>query len=154
MPVAPDYNVIVPNLLWVGSHPERSGEVAGILASLKAAGAGAVLTLTERPLDAAALSQVGLAALHVPVENYGAPTLEQLRTGVAFIDQGRTRGSPTLVHCFAGIGRAGTMAAAYLIHGGASVDDAIAEVRRRRHSSCVESSAQHAALEEFARAKK
>ena len=151
MTVTPEYNVIVPDFLWVGSHPARAGRLDLVLAGLHQRGVRALITLTEKPLDTLALEKAGLLSLHLPVENYGAPSRDQLDEGSAFIDASPTRGGPTLAHCFAGIGRAGTLAAAYLIHRGASVDDAIEELRQKRHSSCVESAAQRAALDDYAR---
>jgi atypical dual specificity phosphatase len=54
------------------------------------------------------------------------------------------------VHCQAGIGRTGTMLAAYLIGTGMSAEEAIAIVRRRNPHS-VESDDQRTFLEQYAK---
>ncbi|HEY66798.1 MAG TPA: dual specificity protein phosphatase family protein [Thermoflexia bacterium] len=70
--------------------------------------------------------------LHLPTVNDEAPTLEQLRAGVAFIAEEIARGGGVYVHCGAGVGRAATMAAAYLISTGLTPDRAWARIREVR----------------------
>ena len=70
--------------------------------------------------------------LHLPTVDDAAPTLDQLREGVAFIAQEIAQGGCVYVHCGAGVGRAATMAVAYLIHTGLSPEQAWAQVRRVR----------------------
>ena len=63
-------------------------------------------------------SDAGIAPpryLHLPVVDDHAPTLEQLQTGASFMADEIARGGGVYVHCGSGIGRAATMAAAYLI---------------------------------------
>ena len=79
--------------------------------------------------------QAGVASdrhLHLPVEDDAAPTLEQLRSGSEFIAQEIERGGVVYVHCGSGIGRAPTMAAAYLITTGLTADEALARIRAKR----------------------
>lgn len=52
------------------------------------------------------------------------------------------------VHCTAGLGRSGTMAAAYLVARGATADDAIATIRAFRPGS-IETEAQEDAIRLF-----
>ena len=54
------------------------------------------------------------------------------------------------VHCGAGLGRSGTLIAAYLVSQGAAPDDAMAQVRSARPGS-IETLEQEAAVHEFAR---
>jgi protein tyrosine phosphatase (PTP) superfamily phosphohydrolase (DUF442 family) len=70
--------------------------------------------------------------LHLPVVDDQAPTVEQLRTGADFIAEEIARGGAVYVHCGSGIGRAATMAAAYLISTGLSADEAWASIRAAR----------------------
>lgn len=53
--------------------------------------------------------------LHLPTVDGTAPTLEHLRQGVEFIQQEIDDGGAVYVHCEAGVGRAVTMVAAYLV---------------------------------------
>jgi dual specificity MAP kinase phosphatase len=67
--------------------------------------------------------------LWLPTQDDHAPTLDQLRTGVAFIRQAIEVGGKVYVHCASGVGRAPTMAVAYLISTGLSTDQSWALVR-------------------------
>lgn len=89
------------------------------------------------------------AYLWLPTHDDHAPTLEQLHTGVAFIRQVIEQGEKVYVHCGSGVGRAPTMAAAYLVSTGLSTDQAWALIRRTR-PFIKPTRPQLAALEEFA----
>lgn len=85
-----------------------------------------------------------------PIHDMHAPSLDDL---VALIAQLRTRldsGDGIVVHCGAGIGRAGTIAAAILISHGMAVDEALTHLRASRLSAGPQTSAQERILEEFA----
>lgn len=71
--------------------------------------------------------------LRLHVTDFFAPSLEQLATGVAFIADCCANDLPVLVHCRAGVGRAPTTAAAYLIaHRQMSVPAALAYLASAR----------------------
>ena len=70
--------------------------------------------------------------LHLRVIDDQAPTLEQLREGCAFIAEELAEGGTVYVHCGSGIGRAATMAAAYLISTGQTDQEAWALIRASR----------------------
>jgi len=70
--------------------------------------------------------------LHLPVVDDQAPTLEQLRTGADFVAEEIARGGTVYIHCGSGIGRAASMAAAYLISTGLTADGAWACIREAR----------------------
>lgn len=116
------------------------------LETLRGHGIGALLTLTETALPAAVLDRHGIANLHIPVDDFHAPTTMQMLDAIAFLDQARSAGTPVAVHCLAGQGRTGTVLAAYLIRGGISAADAIAEVRAVCPGA-IESAPQMAALQ-------
>jgi len=120
------------------------------LAWLKERGIGAVLSLTETPLDLGALERHGMEWLHLPVDDLTAPEPEQLDRALAFIDRQRVLGRAVVVHCRMGQGRTGTVLAAYLIRIGQMPVEALHELR----SICpgaVGSAVQERALEAFAR---
>jgi protein tyrosine phosphatase (PTP) superfamily phosphohydrolase (DUF442 family) len=70
--------------------------------------------------------------LYLPTVDDAPSTLEQLRAGVDFIAQEIGRGRGVYVHCGAGVGRAATMAAAYLTSTGLSPEQAWARISKVR----------------------
>lgn len=68
------------------------------------------------------------AYLWLPADDHSDPTPEQLLLGAQFIDTAVRNGQTVLVHCKMGIGRSPTLAAAYLILTGLSVDEAIRRI--------------------------
>lgn len=70
--------------------------------------------------------------LHLPTVDDEAPSPEQLREGVAFIAREVAEGGGVYIHCGAGVGRAATMAVAYLVSIGQTPAQAWAMVRRVR----------------------
>ena len=69
---------------------------------------------------------------HLPTIDDQAPTLNQLERGVEFIYQVLSKGGKVYIHCAGGIGRAPTMAAAYFIHQGMGLEEAIALIKKSR----------------------
>jgi hypothetical protein len=69
---------------------------------------------------------------HLPTIDDDAPTMEHLHQGIAFIQQAINAGGKVYIHCAGGIGRAPTMAAAYLMSTGQTLDDAIAQIKAKR----------------------
>lgn len=116
---------------------------------LGAVGVAQLVTLTEHPIAAEALAEAGLEGHHLPIEDYQAPTRQQLEQFIQIVEQAREDERPVTVHCLAGIGRTGTMLTAWFIHEGMSYPEALAHVRGMRPGS-VESQAQHDVLIEFA----
>ncbi len=139
---------LIPGVLAGGPHLDPYGEpgqLARATADLALHGIGAVISVVELPL-----ALEGLEYLHAPTPDGEAP--EDLEHLCMFIDAAKQRGVATFVHCQAGQGRTGTVLAAYLIWSrGLRAWEAVDEVRRAYHTSAVESAAQLAALEVFAR---
>jgi protein-tyrosine phosphatase len=69
---------------------------------------------------------------YLPTPNDYAPTLSQLEQGIHFIQQIKDRGGKVYIHCRGGIGRAPTMAAAYLMEQGATLEEAICMIKKSR----------------------
>lgn len=70
--------------------------------------------------------------LWLPTVDDHAPTSEHLAAGVQFIRRVIAQGGAVYVHCASGVGRAPTLAAAYLVSTGMSVDQALEAIRRVR----------------------
>jgi atypical dual specificity phosphatase len=131
------------------SRPGARGSLDDDLVELRGHGIGALLSLTESPLPWGALERHELIGLHLPVDDFHAPTTMQMLEALAFLDESRAGGTPVAVHCLAGQGRTGTVLAAYLIRGGLTAGQAISQIR----SICpgaIEATPQTAALAEWA----
>lgn len=140
-----------PDMLAGCSRPGAHGAPLGAdLLRLREAGILALLTLTETPLPAHELEAVGLTSLHLPIDDFHAPTTGQMLDALGFIDAMLAENMPVAVHCLAGQGRTGTILAARLLRGGLAAGDAIAEVRAIAPGA-IESAPQIAALERWAR---
>src|SRR5712691_9042369 len=109
-----------------------------------------LVNLHERPDPPDILAQLQAQTIHLPVADSHAPTQDQLDQGVAAIDGALKEGRRVAVHCGAGLGRSGTLIAAYLVSQGTAPDDAMAQVRSARPGS-IETLEQEAAVHEFAR---
>jgi atypical dual specificity phosphatase len=133
-----------------GRGPDEAGQTVEDLAWLRQRRIGAVLSLTETPLDADVIARAGIEALHLPVPDMTAPLPEQFMRALDFIDEQRSMGRAVAVHCLVGQGRTATILAAHLIRGGMSADEAIAELRRAC-AGAIGSPEQESALHAFAR---
>jgi atypical dual specificity phosphatase len=123
---------------------------AGAANELRQRRIGLLINLHERPDPPALLAELQAETVHLPVQNSDAPTQEQLDRGVAAIDDALGRGVRVAVHCGAGLGRSGTLLAAYLVSRGTEPDEAIANVRGVRPGS-IETQEQEDAVRHFAR---
>ena len=131
------------------AHPGFGGHLDAALQELRGRGITALVSLDEAGISPEVARAHGLEHRHLPVSDFEPPTLGQADAFVAFVDDQLARGGQVAAHCQAGIGRTGTMLAAYLIAHGQSVDAATTEVRRRRSFS-VESDSQLRFLEAYA----
>jgi atypical dual specificity phosphatase len=94
------------------------------------------------------VNEAGLFLVHVPIQDYTAPTPEQLEQALSNITRAQEKKLGVGVCCGAGLGRTGTILACYFVTQGLSAKNAIARVRRLRPGS-IETEEQEKAVEEF-----
>jgi protein-tyrosine phosphatase len=119
------YSRVTPEV-WVGGQFGRRGK-----RKLEQHGVTGNVNLRSEFDDAAhglALEQY----CHLPTVDDTAPTLEHLQQGADFIARVVGAGGTVYIHCAGGVGRAPTLAAAYFIAQGHTLDEAIALIKRIR----------------------
>jgi tetrapyrrole methylase family protein / MazG family protein len=138
MPIA--MNWIVDEVLAIGPYPCQSE-----IESLHQQGFRAIIRLTEEPRLNYQPPEEWIDYLHLPIIDYGLPTIEQVAQLLRHISFYRLVGAKVYMHCRAGYGRAGTMAALYLVSTGESPQRAIRMVRSKRPGT-IETEAQQAMI--------
>ena len=87
--------------------------------------------------------------LHLKVEDYHSPTIQEIDSTVKFIENEIVAKRPVLVHCAAGKGRTGTILGAYLLKNeNLSARDAITRIRNLRPGS-IQTDSQEKSLYEY-----
>jgi atypical dual specificity phosphatase len=123
-------------------RPGVVSELQEDLAGLRTLGITELVTLEEsRTVDPATLATYGIRSEHVPIPDMEAPSLELAETLCRRFDERLARGERIAVHCLAGLGRTGTVLAAYAVWRGATALDAIDRARSLRPRA-VQSDAQ------------
>ncbi len=120
------------------------------LAFLHQQGVRVLVSVTEGPLPPERVAAFGITPLHIPVVDRTAPTQGQLEDFIARASAAIANGEAVGVHCLGGKGRTGTFLAAYEVHQGANLTDAIARIRKLRPDS-IETAEQEDAVRIFAR---
>lgn len=107
-------------------------------------GIKAIVTVREVPLPKEWMGDTGY--MHLRVDDYGAPSPEEIDAAVGFIEKQIADNHPVMVHCAAGKGRTGVILAAYLVKNEKlGPQEAIDRIRSMRPGS-IQSEAQEWAI--------
>jgi len=146
--MAENFSFVIEGRLAGMARPGRSRPLQEDLIFLKAQGIGAIVSVTERALDEEIVRSFGLQYLHLQVQDYCAPTIQQIEEFLDFLEAAEGTGA-VAVHCFAGQGRTGTMLACALVAQKMSAEEAIRIVRSKRRPS-IDTLVQEQAIFDFA----
>jgi len=121
------------------------------LKALQRVGVNCLITLTEREPEIEDMQRYGIENIWSPIPDMAPPLLTQAVDICLRIDRALRQGKTLAVHCRAGLGRTGTVLAAYLIWKGSDALTALESVRRVE-PRWVQSEEQVKFLEQFATA--
>ena len=137
-------SAVTPQLNIGGQH------YPGGYAAMLEYGITAIVNLREAHFSDEKAGIGGSRHLHLATVDNTPPSLEDLIRGVKFIGDEIAVGGKVYIHCGVGVGRAPTMAAAYLISTGLKPDDALNRIRATRPFIHL-TARQRSALEDFER---
>ncbi len=135
-----NFSWIVPDQLAGMGYP-----MAEDIDLLKKFGITAVVSLTIRKPD-----ELGdLKVLRLPIPDMSSPSIDHLDEAVTFACRVIGAGGRVAVHCGAGVGRTGTVLAAYLVAEGMTPAEARQRIRELRPGS-IETHDQEQTLDSYA----
>ena len=140
-----NFSWVVDGRLAGMGRPGTTRDLQEDIQELAELGIAVLVSLTEEPTPQDDLAAQGIALLHLPVEDFTAPTQEQLDTFVAAAVASLARDEAVGVHCAGGLGRTGTFLAVWFVGQGMAAQEAIDHVRALRPGS-IETDEQEAAV--------
>jgi len=135
-----NFSWLIEEKLAGSGMPTSSDELEWILKQ----GVKSIVTMTEDALPQQWIREIEY--LHVPTPDFTAPDMEKIDMAVDFIHQNISDNQAVMVHCAAGLGRAGTILACYFVkHMKFTAKEAINKVREQRPGS-IQSETQELAI--------
>ena len=142
-----NFSWVIRGKLAGSARPENETQ----LRWLRNTGIKALVCLNkERPLDDKQVRELGFEYLFLPVRDFTAPSRDDIIEFVRFAHEMIGHDMPVVVCCGAGIGRTGTMLAAYLVSLCFSPEEALNKIEVMRGVG-MESYSQRKAVSEYAR---
>lgn len=139
---------LLPGKLAGTPMPGVVAKVEHDLAALRRCGITMLITLTEKDIEQAPLQPYGLRNMHLPVYDREPPSVAQIQMLMKRMDVLMARGEVLAVHCLAGLGRTGTVLAAWLIYEGLTAQEALSRVRSI-NAQYVQSTVQEDSLQQY-----
>ncbi len=118
---------IIDEHIWIGGQPRGAG-----FFKLERYGITGVVNMRSEYRYTFHEDLLNIHYLLLPTDDNEAPTIEHLYQGVQFIKEQISEGGKVYIHCWEGLGRSATMAAAYFISQGDSIDEAWAYIKIKR----------------------
>ncbi len=119
------FSKITPTL-FLGGQPNDKG-----IPQLKKWEVTAIVSMRMK-VPKKAYQDAGFTLLHLPTVDQMPPTIADLQKGVKFIEEVTNQGGKVYIHCRFGEGRGPSMAIAYLMSQGLTLEDAITQVKKVR----------------------
>jgi hypothetical protein len=144
-------DAINKGFLAVSAHPAQCGDAAMMIRDMATGDVRQVVSLLppgeSRELglenEAALVNEQSMGFVSFPIPDMGLPgSINDFARLSRKLFHQVEAGINTLIHCRAGIGRSGLLAAAVLLHGGRSVQQAFAQVSHMRGCQVPETSQQ------------
>ena len=117
---------LLPGRVLAGEHPTRAG-----LATLHDIGLTHFIDLTSDHDGLRRYAVPCAQRLSFPIVDFGVPTVAGMRATLDAVQAALSGGGSVYLHCKAGIGRTGTVAACLLVEHGYTPDDALALLARK-----------------------
>ena len=118
---------LIDDQIWIGGQPRRTG-----FSKLHKYGITGVINMRSEYNYTLRKDLMHIHLLLLPTDDNEAPTIEHLHQGVDFITSQVEQGGKVYIHCWEGLGRSATMAAAYFVSQGESIEEAWMYIKRRR----------------------
>jgi len=150
-PPAPERGLwwAVPGLLCGLPRPGLIDDAATQFKQLADAGVKLLVCLEEHvAYNVAALREFGIAHMHLPIPDMGAPSFDQMLSLCRMAQARLERNETIAVHCRGGLGRTGTTLASILVWFGDEAQHAIARVRAAQPHA-IQSASQQRFVREF-----
>lgn len=145
---------LIPGVFLAGEHPTHNNDSSAQrrIQALVKLGISVFYDLTEKNEDHFGYEKILFREAeqvnqfveykNLPIRDFTAPSTQNVKTILDLIDKDITNGKHIYVHCFAGVGRTGTVVGCYLVrHGlsGKAALERIAELRQGLASRFIRS---------------